>query len=170
MSAGDMKTVGPVAPPQPLQRSSASKTRANPRDLTGKRKQELEAARADELAQREQEVATAATELRRVREDTVVDYTQGGATSPSVPPAGMAPRIEEEPDEVEVEAPFVQIRVNAPIDDMVFGRAAGHPGDPEAGLAPTPGPLQFYSFEEGVTYAVPRALAQHLDRIGYVWH
>lgn len=165
-----MQTVGPIAPAQPLQRSTSSKARANPRDLTGKRKQELEAQRADEIAQREAEMATAAAEVRRVRQDTVVDYTKGGSTSPSVPPAGAVPAIEEVPDEIEVEAPYVRIRVNAPIDDMVFGRAEGHPGDPENGIAPTPGPLQFYSFEEGVTYEVPRALAQHLDRIGYIWH
>lgn len=163
-------TLGPITEPQKLQRSNASKTRANPRDLTGKRKQELEAQAAQERERREAEMVEAATVAQYSRQNDVVDYSEGGSTSPSVPPAGMTPRVEEEPDEIEVENSIVEIRVNSPIEDMVFGRRGASPGDPEKGILPTPGNLQFYNFQEGVRYRVPLALAKHLDRLGYVYH
>lgn len=160
------QTVGPIAPPQKLQRASASKTRANPRDLTGKRKQELEAQAAEELAQREAEMALATQTAQLRRENEVVDYSQGGFSSPG----GVSAEVEEIPEEIEVQDPVVTIRVNAPIEDMTFGRTIEHPGDPEKGIPAITGPLQFYNFEEGVTYRVPRPLAEHLDRLGYLWH
>ena len=163
-----MKTVGPIAPAQKLQRSSSSQRRANPRDLTGTRKQQLEAQVAQERALREAEMAAAVQEAAQEREDVVIDYSQGGTSSPGVQPGGeVAPAVEEV---VEVEAPVVAIRVNAPIEDMVFGRKIEHPGDAEAGIAPVVGPLQFYNFEEGRTYHVPAPLARHLERIGYLYH
>jgi hypothetical protein len=161
------ETIGPIAPPAKLQRSSAAATPKNPRDLTGVRKQQLEMQHAADLATREAEIATATVAAYKQRADEVVDYSQGGASAPGTAPGEV---VEEVPEEIEVEAPVVRIRVNAPIEDMVFGRAVGHPGDPENGLAPVPGNLQFYNFEEGVQYDVPRALAEHLERIGYLYH
>jgi hypothetical protein len=159
-------TLGPISPPQKLQRSSAGRQRANPRDLTGKRKQELEAQAAEERKIREAEMAQATQAAAEYRETSVVDYSEGGHSAPGTD----VPEAEEVPEEIEVQDPIVQIRVNSPIEDMVFGRSIAHPGDPEHGIPPTPGPLQFYSFQEGVTYKVPRAMAEHLDRLGYLWH
>lgn len=169
MPAGNQRVIGPVAPEARPQRASASSRKANPRDHTGRLKQKLEAQVADDHAEAEQQMAMAATQARQARRNNVIDYSQGGDSAPGVI-AENAPVIGEELDETEVQSPFVEIRVSAPIEDMVFGRSEGNPGDPEHGVAPTPGNLQFYSFEEGPTYIVPRALADHLERLDYVYH
>ena len=166
-----VKTVGPIAPAQKLQRSNAPKSSANPRDLTGKRKQQLEAQKAadQELAAQQMAMATAAVAVQH--RDEVIDYSQGGTSSPGILP-GEEPEIVE--DVIEVTPEFVEIRVNSPIEDMVFGRQVvtmDIPGENgEVHTVETGGTLQFYNFEEGRRYKVPWALAEHLDRLGYLWH
>lgn len=165
MTAGNMRTAGPItAAPKP-QRASASTKRANPRDFTGLQKQKLEAEKATEIADRASEIATMNAAKAKVMTEEIVDYTQGGTGGP-----GKAPEISESDVELEVEPATVVIRVNAPIDDMVFGRTIDDMGDPARGIPASVGGLNFYSFEEGVKYEVPYALARHLDELGYLWH
>jgi hypothetical protein len=163
-------TTGPITKPAPLQRSNASKRKANPRDLTGVRKQQLEAERAEEQLQAAAQMSLASEQAAARRRDEVVDYSQGGLSAPGMPLGVEEP----EPEVTEVQEPFVTIRVNAPIEDMVFGREVIEDAEfnekGELLKEPVLGSLQFYNFEEGVSYLVPRAIAEHLERIQYVYH
>lgn len=150
----------PVNPNTP-QRTS----RKRPADFTGMQKQKLEAAHAEELKIRQQELGLAMAEKSVADANRVVDYT--GHVDPAVEDIDMNP--------VEVLSPEVYIRVNYPIEDMTFGRDVFLPGDKDHPLGldatePYIGSLKFYSFEEGVQYKVRRELAEHLDAKNYLWH
>ncbi len=154
----------------------------NPRDYTGRMKALAEAAHADEIAERDQEIAVAQAVESRRKQTEVVDYSQGGPGPSQEQPSRvstMSPELAaliEEADEVEVGPQFVEIRVNTPIDDMVFGVKTERKTVPtvDGGTVemdvPT-GHLNIYpKFEPGVRYKVPVALAEHLDAIGYLYH
>jgi hypothetical protein len=144
--------------------TKGSGKRPNPRDYSGVQKARLEAEHAEELEERAAEVALASAAQRVRRATEVVDYSHGGHAAPEqvqpAPTRSITPELvaELEEAEVEVENPTIVIRVSSKIEDMVFGR------DAESGL------LNFYSFDEGVRYRVPVALAIHLDEIGYLYH
>lgn len=159
------------------------KAKPNPRDYTGVVKARLEAEVADEQAERAEEVTLMAQTAARRRATEVVDYTEGGHAAPvQVQPGpqrgvisdALAAQIEEIDGEVEVGPKKVRIRVNSPIEDMTYGRQVLKEAvlDERGYLVEPPqlGNLQFYSFEEGVTYLVPLELAIHLDELGYVYH
>lgn len=113
-------------------------TRTKPSDFTG-RQREVEAQKAaEELAQRQGQIATAQQiEIDRIETD-VFDPT----TSDSIGPLASIV-LDEKAEEV-------IIQVVEDIEDMTFG-AGTH-----------------YSFVAGQRYKVSRALADHLDSIGYL--
>jgi hypothetical protein len=143
------------------QRSTAKR----PADFTGMRKQQLEAEHAAELKETAKSVGLAAENRAREISEMEVDYT--GLQSPDIQ--------EISPQPVAVKDPYTSIRVNYPIEDMTFGRDVYLPGDKEHPLGadatePWVGGLKSYTFEEGISYRVPRALADYLDAKGYIWH
>lgn len=150
----------------------------NPRDFTGVQKAKLEAEHADEIEERAEELATLAQSSKR-RKAEVVDYSQGGHAVPGqLQPQDirgvsdeLAAQIEE--SAVEVGPVLVTIRVNSKIEDMVFARfvePAEFDDDGKLVKHAIDHGLQFYSFEEGTPYRVPRHIAEHLDTIGYLYH
>jgi hypothetical protein len=143
----------PTAGPGPNSRTS----RKRPADFTGKLMQQQQVEQSEQLKLREKELGLAnAVASQELLEE--IDYT--GRQTPD--------QLDTRP--VEVLDPDVSIRVNYPIEDMTFGREIISPGDPENGIPPVIGNLKSYSFEEGRPYKVPRAVAEHLDAKGYLWH
>lgn len=61
------------------------------------------------------------------------------------------PAIESQ-GQVQVEVPVKTFRVNSTLENMTFGHG------------------NTYSFEEGRTYKAPKALYDHLEEKGYIWH
>lgn len=158
------------------QRTTTASRKPNPRDYSGKQKAAAEAAVAEELAERQQEMALAA-EAKVVAQDEPIDYTQGGYAAPAPEQPTIRREIHpdlaaeiEEAEAVEVGPREVTIRVNTKIEQMVLGRSVLDPGDPTRGIPPRLGHLQFYDFEEGQKYRVPVSIAEHLDELGYLWH
>lgn len=146
----------------------------NPRDFTGKQKAAAEAAHAEELAARSEEISlmTQAQSAARAEE---VDYTKGGHSAPGqVQPTPDRPRSPElEESAVEVGPKEVTIYVNSKIEDMVYGRNVEPAVFDDDGVlvqhARDHG-LQFFSFDEGTPYRVNIDLARHLDELGYLRH
>ena len=149
--------------------------RANPRDFTGRQKEQAEAQVAEERDQRATEVAMATAAEAARRDTEVVDYTKGGHQGPAQaqpsPVSVMSPEMAAEIEEqaVEVGPQELTIRVNSPIDDMVYGREVISEAyqDAEGNFRPpVHGPLRFYTFAEGQRYRVPLDLALHLGGLG----
>jgi len=129
--------------------------RKRPADFTGIQTERLNAEKAESLKERANEIALS-HETAAVEKTGIIDYT--GSDTPVV--------IETAP--VEVNDPYVNIRVNSPIEQMTFGRQVLDPGDPETGRPPAMGDMNTFTFEEGQAYKVPRELADHLDSKGYL--
>lgn len=147
-----------------LQRSNAGSKSKNPRDLTGRQKQALEA----ELAEQQEEAAEqmmVQARTNRSRRAQPVDYTKGGVSQIDQA-VGHKPGLSDDP--VYAEAKYVEIYVNSDIEQMTHGRQVLSQGDPENGVPPTMGGLQFYDFSEGTPYLVTRSMALWLDDIGYI--
>lgn len=159
--------------------NSRGRAKPNPRDFTGVQKAKAEAGVAEEREQRAAEIALAA-EVETLRRDTeVVDYTQGGHQGPTQAQPSPTPQISQEMlDEIEEQAlevgpKEVTIRVNSPIEDMVYGRqviSEAHVSEDGQFVPAVHGNLQFYSFAEGQRYKVPVDLALHLEEKGYLYH
>jgi hypothetical protein len=131
-----------------------------PGDMTGLKKQALEAEHAAEAAEATGRISmtTKAEDERKAHE--VIDYT--GADAP-------LPEPERHEDTAE---PLVTFRASQQIERMVFGREVREEhGKDEDGNDVTvlvPGNLRFFDFEEGRQYRVPRPLYEHLEERGYV--
>ncbi|MDX3260688.1 hypothetical protein PV336_15825 [Streptomyces sp. MI02-2A] len=117
-----------------------------PGDVTGRRKAELAKEHAEELKAREGEISLMTAVAAEEKENTVVE----------VKPRDMSAPVEPEPvevaDAVEVEVPMATFRVNTTLEQMTYGHG------------------NHYDFEEGVKYKGPKALYDHLDSLGYIWH
>ena len=126
-------------------KSAAARQKKPPTDLTGRKAQE----EAERLAAEQAEAAQRMTLINPPEptiddSDEVVDLTETGAPAP-------VEEVPEEQPEV-VEDDNVVIRVNADLTDLTFGAGT------------------LYSFRAGKQYRVPRALAEWLEGLGYVWH
>lgn len=124
----------------------AARNVARPGDLTGRNKAALAKEHAEELAAREKEISLINAAAAAERDDTVHDVVPRDLSEP----APAAPI--EVSDAVEVETPMREFRVNTAIENMTFGHG------------------NHFDFEEGVRYRAPKALYDHLDSLGYIWH
>lgn len=134
--------------------------RKRPADFTGIQTERLNAEQKAEREARSREVALVNAESE-IEDQKVVDYT--GADEP-------LPELDIKP--VEINEPFRTIRVNTKIEQMTFGRQVmdvGHglPGDSDY-RPPIMGSIPQFNFEEGRSYRVPREMAEHLQRLGYL--
>jgi hypothetical protein len=124
----------------------AARNVARPGDLTGRTKAALAKEHAEELKQREGEIALINAAAAEEKENTVVEVKPRDLSAPPAPaPIEVA-------DAVEVETPTREFRVNTALENMTFGHG------------------NHYDFEEGVRYKAPKALYDHLDSLGYIWH
>jgi hypothetical protein len=119
---------------------------ARPGDLTGRTKAALAKENAEELARREGEIALINAAAAEEKSNTVVEVKPRDLSAPPAPaPIEVA-------DAVEVETPMREFRVNTALENMTFGHG------------------NHFDFEEGVRYKAPKALYDHLDSLGYIWH
>ncbi|RZU35926.1 hypothetical protein EV284_3409 [Streptomyces sp. BK022] len=119
---------------------------ARPGDLTGRTKAALSKEHAEELKARENEIALINAAVAEEKDNTVVEVKPRDLSAPPEPaPIEVA-------DAVEVEVPMREFRVNTSIEQMTFGHG------------------NHFDFEEGVRYKAPKALYDHLDSLGYIWH
>lgn len=120
--------------------AAAPKTRAS--DMTGRKREQLQKEHAEEIARRSEEMSVAAAVQAEADANSVTDLTQ------------REPVVVDSVEEVEasLSESTVVIRVNEDIDDMTLGVG------------------NMYSFKMGQKYKVPKAVADHLEEKGYVWH
>ncbi|MGW1180153.1 hypothetical protein [Streptomyces drozdowiczii] len=120
------------------------RTKRNPKDLTGNRKAILAEEHAEELAKRQGEIAMHHAE-QKAGLDEPIALDDKGRTLQSV--------SEEVTDEGPVEIPpeTVNIRIACDLEKVTIGQGTA------------------FDFREGQVYRVPLHVAQHLDRLGYVW-
>uniref|UniRef100_A0AAU3I9W6 Uncharacterized protein n=1 Tax=Streptomyces sp. NBC_01393 TaxID=2903851 RepID=A0AAU3I9W6_9ACTN len=118
---------------------------ARPGDLTGRAKAALAKEHAEELSRRENEISLMNAAAAAERDDTVHE------AKPRQPEA-VVDTVVEVADAIEVETPMREFRVNTSLENMTFGHG------------------NHFDFEEGVRYKAPKALYDHLDSLGYIWH
>lgn len=120
--------------------AAAPKTRAA--DLTGRNREKLQKEHAEELARRADEISTAAAVQAEIDATSVTDLTQN------------APVVVDSVEEVDASLSenSVIVRVNEDIDDMTLGVGT------------------LYTFKMGQKYKVPKAVADHLEEKGLIWH
>lgn len=118
----------------------------SPQDATGRAAEEAAKRNAAELSARQEEIS-----ISRQAEAISLENDVFDPKNPSQPL--LIDEIEEVG--VSVNNDKVVIRVHHDIEDMTFGVVNGTP--------------QNYTFKAGVRYSVPRTLAEHLERLGYVW-
>jgi hypothetical protein len=119
------------------------RTKPNPKDLTGNRKRILAEQHADELAQRQGELSMRHAE-QQASLDIPIELDETGREVSYAP----AP-VEEGP--VDVPKEIVRIRIACDLPKVTIGQN------------------NHFDFLEGQVYDVPLHVAQHLDRLGYVW-
>jgi hypothetical protein len=125
-------------------------------DFTGQKQQRLEADKSEAKKEAAKRVAMV-NEVEREVNNEVIDYTGADIPLPEV-----------EVQEVEINDPYRTIRVNTDINQMTFGRRVQDPGDIEHGIPPVMGDIPMYNFEEGRSYRIPKDMADHLQRLGYL--
>ncbi|NIY68053.1 hypothetical protein [Streptomyces malaysiensis] len=120
------------------------RTKRNPKDHTGNQKAILAEQNADEIAKRKGELAMRQEEKRAGLEDPIA-LDEKGRTIQNV--------SEEQASEGPVEVPpeTVNIRIACDLEKVTIGQGTA------------------FDFREGQVYTVPLHVAQHLDRLGYVW-
>lgn len=118
----------------------------SPQDATGRAAEDAAKRNAAELLARQEEIS-----ISRQAEAISLENDVFDPKNPSQPL--LIDEIEEVG--VSVNNDKVIIRTHHDIEDMTFGVINGTP--------------QNYTFKAGVRYSVPRALAQHLEALGYVW-
>jgi hypothetical protein len=118
---------------------------ARPGDLTGRTKAALAKEHAEDLARREGEIALINAAEAAEKANTVVEVKPKQ-------PEPVVDTVVEVAETVEVETPMREFRVNTALENMTFGHG------------------NHYDFEEGVRYKAPKALYDHLDSLGYIWH
>jgi hypothetical protein len=148
--------------PTPVRNRATGKAVPQAGDMTALRSQQLEDDRDAERA----EAARRATQQAEVEDyearNVVIDYT--GADTP-LPVAVEA---------TDNQDPYREIIIKYGIDQMAFGREiiqnAEYDGHGNITIPPRLGGIRYFTFKEGRKYRVPRALADHLDERGYVFH
>lgn len=130
--------------------ANQTKNRPKPGDATGRKKAELESQQAEEIAERQQQMAMATQVVETEMTNAVFDPRTGDKKADSVKEAGVQDfgveiAEQEKPQEV-------VIRVNDTLTNVTIGAGTN------------------YNFEEGKQYTVPIHVAQHLEEKGYVWH
>ena len=118
----------------------------SPQDTTGRAVEEAAKRNAAEIQARQEEMS-----ISRKVEAVSLENDIFDPKNPSQPL--LIDEIEEVG--VSVNNDKVVIRTHHDIEDMTFGVVNGAP--------------QNFTFKAGVRYSVPRALAQHLEQLGYVW-
>lgn len=128
-------------------------------DLTGRQRASAAKKAQEEQAQREQELTMASIAKEIALTNEVVDYTGGAAPDEEPEDEILEPvsdlTVTSDVDLADISVvtqKYKTIRVNEAIKDMTFG--AGN----------------YFTFEVGPKYKVTEELANHLDRLGYVWH
>lgn len=116
---------------------------ARAQDYTGKQR-EAAAKERDEQAKRASEISMATAEAEAAERAEVVDLSE-----PNRP-------VEVETGPVEVEAATRRVTMNTTLENTTFGRNEYGPNT--------------LTLEEGRTYILPKAHADHLDRQGFVHH
>lgn len=135
--------------------------RKRPGDMTGREKEKLTLANADEIALQAEHM-TMAEQAKAQANSEVVDYTEEGRPKPV---AVLEPEVPVKPQKH-------KIRVVAPIEDMTYGRTVIEParvGEDGAVRDALLGGLNYYSFEEGREYMVDHDMYVHLVELGYVY-
>jgi len=113
-------------------------------DFTGKQREALIEENAAEVAERAKQVSMATAEQARQFDETIHDARHPeSVVVDEVQDLGAVEKAEEE---------MVVVRVNEDIDDMTYGYG------------------NTYTMEAGGKYRVPRKVADHLERLGLVWH
>ncbi|MGW3763109.1 hypothetical protein [Streptomyces sp. NPDC005131] len=120
------------------------RTKRNPRDHTGNQKALLAEQHAEELAKRKDEIAMHHAE-QKAGLDEPIALDDKGRTVQNVSEAAA----EEGP--VEIPPETVHIRIACDLEKVTIGQGTA------------------FDFKEGQVYSVPLHVAQHLDRLGYVW-
>ncbi|MFE4681526.1 hypothetical protein ACFRNJ_11910 [Streptomyces sp. NPDC056721] len=118
---------------------------ARPGDLTGRTKAALAKEHAEDLKARENEISLMNAAAAAERDETVHEV------KPRQPESAVD-TVVEVADAIEVETPMREFRVNTSLENMTYG-IGNH-----------------FDFEEGVRYKAPKALYDHLDALGYIWH
>ena len=118
----------------------------SPQDATGRAAEDAAKRNAAELLARQEEIS-----ISRQAEAISLENDVFDPKNPSQPL--LIDEIEEVG--VSVNNDKVIIRTHHDIEDMTFGVVNGTP--------------QNYTFKAGVRYSVPRTLAEHLEKLGYVW-
>jgi len=117
-----------------------ARSNKNPADMTGRLKEELAIASAEEIAVKQEELGMLTT-MQRAASKEVVDLTE------------KKPVVEvKETTDVDTERRPVRVSVNSEVENMTFGHG------------------QEYNLKPGTPYLLPAEVADHLDRLGYIWH
>lgn len=138
---------------------AASRTRTTPsaRDFTGRQRDAQAKAHEKELAERAGQISLMNAVEAEQRENEVIDVTAGPNKQVVLAAADVENRTETLVDEVEevgvsLANDFVVVRIAEDIEDMTFGVGNN------------------YSFKGGSKYRITRALYEHLEEKGLVWH
>lgn len=123
----------------------APRTKANPRDFTGRQKQLLAEQNAEERAKRSEEISMIDAQARVAKERPI----ELDATGREVQRESAV--TEQDPAPVQVMPEFATIRVNCDLEKVTIGQD------------------NHFDFVEGQVYRVPYHVALHLDALGYVW-
>ena len=128
-------------------------------DLTGRQRAAAAKKAQEDQAQREQELTMASIAKEIALTNEVVDYTNGAAPDEEPEDEVREPvsdlTIASDVDLADLSVAtqrYKTIRVNEPIKDMTYG--AGN----------------YFTFEVGPKYKVTEELANHLERLGLIWH
>ena len=120
------------------------RTKRNPKDHTGNQKAILAEQHAEELAKRKDEIAMHQAQ-QKAGLDEPIALDDKGRTIQNVSEEVVA----EGP--VEIPPETVNIRIACDLEKVTIGQGTE------------------FDFKEGQVYTVPLHVAQHLDRLGYVW-
>jgi hypothetical protein len=130
-------------------------------DVTALQAQALEEQRDAKLAQEAADKARLREVEDFTKKNTVIDYSGADVPLP-------------EPEKAESDEPYRVITIKYAIEQMAFGREVLVDAEyNEHGECTRPaqlGGIRFFDFDEGRRYNVPRAMADHLDERGLVWH
>jgi hypothetical protein len=124
----------------------APRTKANPRDFTGRQKQLLAEQAAEQRAQRGDEISMIDAQARVAKEQPIELDSSGRQVQQQ--PADIS---EQDPAPVQVAPEFATIRVNCDLEKVTIGQG------------------NHFDFVEGQVYRVPYHVALHLDALGYIW-
>lgn len=120
------------------------RTKRNPKDHTGNQKAILAEQHAEALAKRKDEIAMHQAQ-QKAGLDEPIALDEKGRTLQNV----TAEAVAEGPVDIPPES--VNIRIACDLEKVTIGQGTE------------------FDFKEGQVYTVPLHVAQHLDRLGYVW-